>query len=55
MQSLTNSLLGLLLVFALLIALHTSSIVIAGSEATTGQSAQAPLKVLYNELVAFKK
>ncbi len=55
MQSMTNSILGLLLVFALFIALHAASISIAGTELTNGPNAQSPLNILYQELVAFKK
>ena len=53
MQSITKSFLGLLLVFALFIALHTSSIIV--TEQITNQKDQAPLKVLYQGLIAFKK
>ena len=55
MQSITKSFLGLLLVFALFIALHTSSVTLAESEQLTKQTAQAPLEILYKQLVTFKK
>ena len=55
MQSITKSFLGLLLVFALFIALHTSSVALAESEQLTEQKAQSPFKTVYQELMAFKK
>ena len=53
MHSITNSFLGLLLVFVLFILLHTSSITV--TEQIGQQRTKAPFKVLYQELLVFKK